>query len=464
MKWTRNKYHYAVKKLKRATKKLNSEALHSAAMSGNQALFDEMKKYLNAGKSGQTVPDTLEGKVSHEDILDKFRECYSKLYNQDQEGMEENMINVKAKIDSLIRNNIMSSQFEVDKITPEIVKSAANTMKSGKTDVSGSFTSDVFQNSPDIVFEHLALVFKSFLTHGTMSKEILACAFMPMFKGGLKNPAKFDSYRAIAGASQVLKLLEYVILLIWGDKMTSDSLQFGFKKKVSTTQCSWLVMEIANYMVRRGVQVSACFLDFSKAFDMVLFNKMFEKMIDKDIPAVVVRVLVYAYEEQKGWVRLAGKNSETFRLTNGTRQGSVLSPFFFAGIYLNDLLQKLRKMGLGCHIAGFWMGALGFADDVVLLTTNRQELQRMLTVCEEYGREHNLVFSTDPNPVKSKTKCVQFGHTSRCQYPDPVFLDGKALPWVERVEHLGHILHESLSMNADCTRARASFMDRASDL
>ena len=191
-------------------------------------------------------------------------------------------------------------------------------MKSGKTDVSGSYTSDVFQNSPDIVFEHLALVFKSFLTHGTMPKEMLACAFMPLFKGGLKNPDKFDSYRAIAGSSQVLKLLEYVILLIWGDKMTSDILQFGFKKEVSTTQCSWLVMEIANYMVKRGVKVSACFLDFTKAFDMVLFSEMFEKMVNRDIHAVVVRVLVFAYEEQKGWVRLGGKNSETFRLTNGT--------------------------------------------------------------------------------------------------------------------------------------------------
>ena len=60
-------------------------------------------------------------------------------------------------------------------------------------------------------------------------------------------------------------------------------------------------------------------------------------------------------------------------------------------------------MKLGCNITGLWMGAIGFADDVVLLTTNRQELQKMVEVCEEYGREHNLVFSTDPNPIKSKT-------------------------------------------------------------
>ena len=33
--------------------------------------------------------------------------------------------------------------------------------------------------------------------------------------------------------------------------------------------------------------------------------------------------------------------------------------------------------------------------------------QDMLVTCEEYAKEHNLKFSTDPvNPRKSKTKCL----------------------------------------------------------
>ena len=43
-------------------------------------------------------------------------------------------------------------------------------------------------------------------------------------------------------------------------------------------------------------------------------------------------------------------------------------------------------------------------------------------------------------------------------------LDGKALPWVETVDHLGHVIHQSLSMESDASRARASFMRRASDI
>lgn len=59
---------------------------------------------------------------------------------------------------------------------------------------------------------------------------------------------------------------------------------------------------------------------------------------------------------------------------------------------------KIEHNSNGCHFAVFWMGAL--ADDVVLLTTSTQELQTMLEVYKDYGREHNLVFSIDPNPSK----------------------------------------------------------------
>ena len=115
---------------------------------------------------------------------------------------------------------------------------------------------------------------------------------LPLFKGGLKNPAVFDSYRAIVGASQLLKLFEYVILLVWGDGLQSDSIQFGFKSGVPTTQCTWLFNEITTYFMRRGTALTSCLLYCSKAFDKCKFDKLFEKMISKGLPAVVVRVLV----------------------------------------------------------------------------------------------------------------------------------------------------------------------------
>ena len=59
-----------------------------------------------------------------------------------------------------------------------------------------------------------------------------------------------------------------------------------------------------------------------------------------------------------------------FSIVNGTRQGSVLSPALFA-VYMDEILIKLRNLGVGCYVGGVFMGALGYADDPVLLVLSR---------------------------------------------------------------------------------------------
>ena len=124
-------------------------------------------------------------------------------------------------------------------------------------------------------------------------------------------------------------------------------------------------------------------------------------------------------------------------------------------------MKELRDKGLGCHIGGWWFGACGFADDLILLAPVRSVLQEMVKICEQYGAEHNLVFSTDPCPAKSKTKCIYFcGRMNNVQYPAPVRLDGKDLPWVQSAEHLGHTLHQMANMEQDCKIKRARFISK----
>ena len=135
----------------------------------------------------------------------------------------------------------------VAKVTGEAVKKAAVLLSPGKSDVSGGFASDALLHAPDLLFHHLAAVFRDWLVHGTITSTLLACAFLPLLKSSMKDPASTSSYRAIAGSSLILKLFEKTILLIWGDILSSDSLQFGYKAGTSTTQCSWLVQEVVGH-------------------------------------------------------------------------------------------------------------------------------------------------------------------------------------------------------------------------
>ena len=227
--WTRNKFHYAVRKCrKKANINRATKLLDAATSDGVEDLMKEMKKIKGGNKGGQTIPECVDGVQGQNEILEKFRDVYKALYNSAE--TTEAMTVIKERIKGLIHQDSLS---EVNKVTGPVVKEACCRMKSSKADVSGSYSSDIILNAPDSLFEELSLVFRSYLIHGDVTLQLLSCAFLPLFKGGIKDPTSTDSYRAIAGSSQILKLFDYVVLLIWGDLLSSDSMQFGYKKNVS---------------------------------------------------------------------------------------------------------------------------------------------------------------------------------------------------------------------------------------
>ena len=202
-------------------------------------------------------------------------------------------------------------------------------------------------------------------------------------------------------------------------------------------------------------------LDCSKAFDLARFDLLFARLLDR-VPAIVVRALSFCYKEQLAWVRWGKNNvSETFRISNGTRQGSAGSPNFW-GIYLNPLFAILRESGVGCHIGGVFVGVVVYADDILLLAPNRRAAQMLLSLCESFASENNIMFSTHPVPAQSKSKALHVvGQKSHTTPPPPLVLCGKELPWVKRCEHLGHIFTSDGTLEQDCREKRAAFIDSA---
>ena len=73
-----------------------------------------------------------------------------------------------------------------------------------------------------------------------------------------------------------------------------------------------------------------------------------------------------------------------------------------------------------------------------MLATSISALQGMLEIVEDYAIQHGLKFTTDPDPKKSKTKCISFRHNPR---PLPKMrLCGNLLPWVNSIIHLGNTI------------------------
>ena len=460
MKRTRNAYHYAVRKVKKKADLIRAQKLLEASETSSVDLLLEMKKIKGSKKMNHELPDDVGGSHGEASIVEKFCEVYEELYNSS--GSDEALEAIKTLLKDLIAGN-ETGENEVLKITGEAVKEAACKMKPGKGDVSEGYTSDAILNAPDTLFDMLAGVYRSWLVHGTVSLNLLSCAFLPLLKSSLKNPAEVNSYRAIAGSSLLLKLFDQVVLLLWGHLLASDPLQFGYKAGYSTSQCSWFVMEVASYFVRKGSPCIITLLDCTKAFDKCRFDILFSKLLDKKLPAIVIRVLIFVYKEQRAWVRWGKARSRSFGIVNGTRQGSVLSPALFS-VYMDDLMTKLRRSGVGCHLGGVFCGVVGYADDILLLAPSRSAMVTMLRICEDYAGDNNLEFSTDPDPVKSKSKCIYMqGHMKK---PKPLNLQlyGVDLPWVSTATHLGHELSQDCNMEQDMKIKRADFIGKSTEV
>ena len=65
--------------------------------------------------------------------------------------------------------------------------------------------------------------------------------------------------------------------------------------------------------------------------------------------------------------------SDPFYVSNGVRQGGVLSPVLFS-VYLDGFLQKLADSGVGCHWGNLFAAAVCYADDIVLLAPSPSSL------------------------------------------------------------------------------------------
>ena len=163
---------------------IQAQKLLDASETGSMDLLREMKKIKGDKKTVESLPDMVDGATGEDMIVEEFRKMYEELYNSLDTRSE--MDTLGEKIKNLISGTCME---DVNLVTGSVVKEAAERLKPGKGDVSGSYTSDTILNAPDILFDHMARVFRSWLVHGTVTISLLACDFLPLFKGGLKDPS-----------------------------------------------------------------------------------------------------------------------------------------------------------------------------------------------------------------------------------------------------------------------------------
>ena len=113
------------------------------------------------------------------------------------------------------------------------------------------------------------------------------------------------------------------------------------------------------------------------------------------------KALLAIYDNVRCSVRINGKLTEWFDVSCGLKQGCSFSSILF-NLYIHDLIVKIDSLNLGIDIDGEKVGMLVYADDIVLLAENEEELQQLL---------HELNLWCENNKLEvnaSKSKVIHF--------------------------------------------------------
>ena len=136
-------------------------------------------------------------------------------------------------------------------------------------------------------------------------------------------------------------------------------LQFGFRKKHSTTHAFINITELIKSALDQSKFACGIFVDFSKAFDTVDHNILLQKLSHYGIRGLSNKWFESYLTGRKQFVSIDNIDSQLKDVTYVVPQDSVLGPLLFL-IYVNDLHEAIK-----------YSKVHHFADDTYLLYTNK---------------------------------------------------------------------------------------------
>ena len=399
------------------------------------------------GDSCNTLAFTINDTSGQKNICGLWKDHYKGILNSNHG------VNVKQKV----LDQLTDCTFDKP-VLPDEVFACIKKLKRGKTCGTDNLQGEHFIYASDKVCVLLSLLFNAMILHGYICQELMDTILTPIIKDKKGNISCKDNYRPIAVTSVVSKILESVVLMHYYDCLVTKCNQFGFKKGHSTDLCTFAFKQIIDYYTSKGSPVYICYLDASKAFDKINFWILFEKLLIRKVPVIIVRLLVFWYTRQKFMVRWGSCYSDTFEASNGVRQGSVLSPHLF-NVYMDDLGETLNGSKLGCFINNTPVNHLMYADDTVLLAPSAKALQCLILLCESYAKSHDISF----NVKKSVYMCIKPKSLTNISVPT-IVLNSCPINLVDTYKYLGVLICSSNCDDAAITSQISNIYTRGNIL
>lgn len=437
MQQAKRKYKFAVKDAIEQYENRFSDELYNNLLNKDMPSFWKIWNVKNSDNKSvlSSCIDNLSDDLS---IASCFKHKFSNVLN-----LNCNVLNTYAASDCNGSADLWHfSVEEVDRVLREKIKT-------GKAAGHDCLSPEHLLYSHPCLTLYLCKLFNLMLDKGYVPKDFGIGVIVPIIKDKNGDACSSDNYRAITISPIISKVFELCLLNKFGCFLDTNHLQFGFKKDVGCAHAIYTVQEVANHFCDEGSNAYIASVDASKAFDRILHSKLFEILRSRGLPECFIRVIKNWYSKLYSRVKWNGSMSSSFRINLGIRQGGVLSPVLF-NVYVDELICRLHKSDLGCHIGDLYVGCLMYADDLILLSASIIELQAMLQICDVFALEFGISFNAQ------KTLCVALGKKRRLVACNLV-LNNEPVQWADKFKYLGVTFVAGDCLCPDCSLPKCKF-------
>ena len=306
MRSSRARFKYALRQCKLDERLIVREKL--ADHMKNHEINDFWKDIRKQSKSKSALSNCIDGVTGENAIADLWRDHYESLLNDSTHHDE--------KADVLQSfNNICShaGMYVTMSEVLEVVKDLPNRKSSGLDGQNG----ESLKYADPLLCLLLSICYTCMFKHSYMPQSMSNSIIVPLVKNKCGNLTDKNNYRPIALSSITSKVFEHIILLRLEEYLWTTDNQFGFKSGHSTDLCIYALSELIEYFKSRSTSVYVAFLDASQAFDKISHWTLFRKIIDRNVPMYLIKVLCYWYQHQLMSVRWGYSISNVFNVTNG---------------------------------------------------------------------------------------------------------------------------------------------------
>ena len=340
----------------------------------------------------------------------------------------------------------LSSTDPVAPFTPRLISEMAKKLKKHKSGGLDDLTSEHIIFAPWQLHVLLSMFFNSCIQHSYLPREFMRCVLIPILKSKSGDVTDTGNYRPVALTSTLSKLFELLLLERLECYLLTSDAQFGFKARHGTDMCIYVLKEVVQYFKSHSTPVFMCFMDASKAFDWVNQYTLFYKLLRRDVPGRFVKLLLFWYSSQQICVRWGNCTSSFFTVTNGVRQGGILSPTLY-NVYVDDLSNLLNQCNVGCTVFNHCFNHLCYADDLVLMSPSAKGLQSLVNICASYAKVNDIIY----NEKKTVIMICYPRSFNACDTPQ-ILLNGSIIKHVDHIRYLGVILSHSFTDDLDLKR------------